>query len=426
MKSLLRLTAAVLILAACVYGFSEPTGKRSRSREYILYVGTYTISEKNTFTGSHGIYAFRIDENPEENPADKSPAKGLRVSALGVAAQTTNPSFLAADPTQHFLYAVNELTKYKGASTGSITAFAIDQKSARLTYLNEVPSRGADPCYISFDKTGKFALVANYTGGSVAVFPVLKDGHIGDATGFVQHQGKGVRPDRQEGPHAHWIETTANNRFAIASDLGLDELLVYRFDPVKGTLAPNDPGFVKLSPGTGPRHVAFTPDQKFVYSVDELNSTITAFSYDAVRGVLRSLDTVSTLPNGFSGNNDTAEIHVHPNGKFLFASNRGSDSIAVFAIDQRSGHLSLVDHFPTQGKTPRNFEIDPSGNFLLVANQDSDNIVIFRIDAKSGKLTPLDQTLSVPSPVSLRFVAATSNDNEHAGEVKRKQTQPRR
>ncbi len=417
MKTFLRVTSAtlLLILVTCLPGFAGTVAKHSAARKYFLYVGTYTISEKNTFTGSHGIYAFRVDENPKD---------ALQVSALGVAAQTTNPSFLTTDPSQHFLYAVNELSKYKGAAGGSITAFAIDQKTARLSYLNEVPSRGADPCYISFDKTGKFALVANYTGGNVAVFPVLKDGKIGDASAFVQHQGKGARPDRQEGPHAHWIETTANNRFAIASDLGLDELLVYRFDPAKGTLVPNDPAFVKLSPGTGPRHVAFTPDQKFAYSVDELNSTITSFSYDAMRGVLRTLETVSTLPKGFSGSNDTAEIHVHPNGKFLFASNRGHDSIAVFAIDKQSGHLTLVDHFSTQGKTPRNFEIDPSGNFLFVANQESDNVVVLAIDAKSGRLTPTGQTLSVPSPVSLRFVAAARD--EHSGEVKRKQAQPRR
>src|SRR5208282_1446865 len=328
------------------------------------------------------------------------------LTPLGVAAETTNPSFLAIDPSRHFLYAVNEVQNYKGASSGAVSAFAINSQTGNLSLLNQVPTRGADPCYIAFDQTSKYALVANYTGGSVAVFPVQPDGRIGEPSAFVQHRGSSVNKERQEGPHAHWIETTPDNRFAIAVDLGLDELLVYRFDASKGSLTPNDPPYGSLDPGAGPRHLAFHPNGKFAYVVNELQSSITAFSYDSGRGALEKLKTVPTLPKGFSGSNDSAEIEIHPSGKFLFASNRGHDSIAVFSIDNPSGALTLVDHFPTQGKTPRNFEIDPTGKLLFVANQDTNNIVVFRIDPTDGRLTPTGQTLHVPSPVCLKFMPA--------------------
>jgi 6-phosphogluconolactonase len=359
---------------------------------YVLFVGTYTDKQ------SKGIYAYRFDSASSE------------LTPLGIAAEAVNPSFLAIDPSHRFLYAVNEVQKYKDANSGAVTAFAIDtQKGDRQTgkvqLLNAVASRGADPCYIAFDKTGKYALVANYTGGSVAVFPVQADGHIGESSAFVQHVGSSVNRERQEGPHAHWIETTPDNRFAIAVDLGLDELLIYRFDEKNGSLTPNNPPYVKLDPGAGPRHLAFHPNGKFAYVVNELQSSITAFAYDASRGELRKLKTVSTLPKNFSGSNDTAEIKVHPSGKFLFASNRGHDSIALFSIDSKTGALTLADHFPTQGKTPRNFEIDPTGKFLFVANQDTNNIAVFGIDSKNGRLTVTKRTLQVPSPVCLKFMA---------------------
>jgi 6-phosphogluconolactonase len=362
--------------------------KDSPKDKYILFVGTYTGKE------SKGIYAYRFD------------AASSELTPLGVAAETANPSFLAIDPSRRFLYAVNEVPNYKGANSGAVSSFAIDRHTGKLSPLNEVAARGADPCYIAFDKTGKYALVANYTGGSVAVFPVRVRGHIGESSAFVQHLGSSVNKERQEGPHAHWIETTPDNRFAIAVDLGLDELLVYRFDAKTGSLAANDPPYAKLDPGAGPRHLAFHPNGRFAYVVNELQSSITAFSYDASRGAMHKLETVSTLPKSFTGSNDTAEIHVHPSGKFLFTSNRGHDSIAVFSIDSHTGALTLVDHFPTQGKTPRNFEIDPTGKLLLVANQDTGNIVVFRIDPNNGRLTPTGQTLHVPSPVCLRFMAA--------------------
>ena len=332
-------------------------------------------------------------------------AKSGECKPLGLAAETPNSSFLAVEPGERFLYAVNELTQYKGASSGAVTSFRVDRTTGKLSAINEVASRGADPCYISLDKTGKYVLVANYTGGSVAVFPVRKDGGLGDATAFVQHVGSGKNPARQEGPHAHWIETTPDNRFALVADLGLDGILVYRFDANRGTLTPNDPPLTKVEAGAGPRHVAFHPNGKVLYVIDELASTVTVFSFDPSKGTLHSLQSLSTLPLEFTGNNDTAEIHVHPNGKFLYASNRGHDSIAVFSIDQMTGKVSLTGSFSTQGKSPRNFELDPTGTRLLVANQDRGNIVIFNVDETTGHLTTTGQQLKVPSPVSLRFVA---------------------
>ncbi len=377
----LSLWAGLLLIAVPALAQHAPKG------DYLLYVGTYTKGESKGM----GIYAYGYD------------AKSGVLKSLGVAAKTVNPSFLAADPGGKLLYAVNETDDYKGAASGAVSAFTIDHASGKLSPLNQVASRGADPCYISLDKTGKYVLVANYSGGSVAVFPVLKDGQVGEASAFVQHDGSSVHP-HQQGPHAHWIETTADNRFAIAADLGLDKLLIYRFDPSQGSLTPNDPAFAKVDPGAGPRHIAFDLPGKFAYAVDELNSTITVFSYDAAAGALHWVQTISTLPKEFSGSNDTAEIHVHPSGKFLFASNRGHDSIAVFSIDKSTGRLTAAGDFPTRGKTPRNFEIGPTGTKLFVANQETGNIVTFRIDPQTGGLTSTGQVLNVPSPVSLRFV----------------------
>lgn len=359
--------------------------------KYLLFVGTYTEKQ------SKGIYAYEFDSASSE------------LNSLGLAAETTNPSFLTVNPSHHFVYAVSEVGKYKDASSGAVTAFGIDSQkgsgpTGKLQLLNEVASRGADPCYIAFDKTGKYVLVANYTGGNIAVFPVQANGRIGEAIAFVQHSGSSVNRERQEGPHAHWIETTPDNRFAIAVDLGLDELLVYRFDAKSGSLTPNKPPYAKLDPGAGPRHLAFHPNGKFAYVVNELQSSITTFAYDASRGELRKLKTISTLPKNFSGSNDTAEIKVHASGKFLYASNRGHDTIALFAVDGKTGDITLVDHFPTQGKTPRNFEIDPTGNFLFAANQETNNIAVFQIDPNTGRLTT-KKTIDTPTPVCLKFMA---------------------
>jgi 6-phosphogluconolactonase len=383
------LAASLIITLTSVTASAEAKGK------YLFYVGTYTKEEGSQ---SKGIYAYRYDVATGES------------AALGLAAETTNPSWLAIHPNGRFLYAVNELGDYKGPNSGGVSAFSIDRDekgrpTGKLTFLNEVRSRGADPCYVTVDKTGKWVLVANYSGGSVAVFPVQADGKLGEASSFVQHTGHGSDPKRQEGPHAHSINLAPTNRFAFVDDLGLDELLLYQFDSNKGTLTPNNPPFAKVDPAAGPRHFALHPSGKFAYAISEMQGSVTAFSTDLAAGTLHRLQTISTLPKDFKGAIEDAEIEVHPSGKFLYASNRGDgNSIAVFAIDPSKGMLTLVEYASTQGKTPRSFEIDPTGRFLLAANEKSNNIVVFRIDATTGRLTPTGPVLEVSEPVCVKFL----------------------
>jgi len=389
MKKICSMCHAVILVAAVLLSASATPAPAAAKDQYIFYVGTYTEEGSK----SKGIYAYRYD------------GKTAQITPLGVAAETVNPSWVTLHPNGRFLYAVNEIRNYQGPNSGGVSAFALDRASGMLRFLNEVPTRGADPCYVTVDKTGKYVLVANYTGGSTTVFPVLADGKLGEATAFVQHSGRGTNPARQEGPHAHSIDLSPDNRFAMVDDLGLDELLVYKFDSSRGTLTANDPAFAKVEAGAGPRHYALHPNGKFAYVVDEMGSSVTAFSADLGPGTFHSLQNISTLPKGFSGENDDAEIRVHPSGKFLYASNRGHDSIAVFAIDPVKGTLTPIEYTSTQGKTPRSFEIDPTGTLLLAANQKSDNIVVFRIDPGSGKLTATGQVIDVPSPVCVKFLA---------------------
>ena len=377
---------AVLVAIFLLTSLAAATAQTGK---YLFYVGTYTEEGGK----SKGIYAYRYDSATGE------------ITPLGLAAETTNPSFVAMSPNGKFLYAVNEVGNYKGPNSGGVSAFAIDHATGKLTFLNEVASRGADPCYITVDRTGKYVLVANYTGGSVAVFPVQADGKLGEASAFVQHTGHGPNTERQEGPHAHSIDLSPDNRFAMVDDLGLDEVLVYKFDSGKGTLTPNDPPFTKVEAGAGPRHFALHPTGKFAYVVAEMGHTVTVFSDDAAGGKLQVLQTISTLPADFKGRNDDAEIVVHPSGKFLYASNRGEDTIVIYAIDGSKGTLTRVGKVSTGGKEPRNFEIDPTGKFLFAENQKSDSIVVFRIDAKTGSLTATGKVLEVASPVCVRFLA---------------------
>lgn len=388
MKKHALIPSLILSVAAILCLFAAAPLKAREHGKFLFFVGTYTDKTK-----SQGIYAYRFD------------AASNQIAPLGLAAETANPSFLALHPNGKFLYAVNELGNYKGPNSGGVSAFAVDRATGKLTFLNEVPSRGADPCYITVDHTGKYVLVANYTGGSIAAFPIEADGKLGEASAFVQHTGHGADPQRQEAAHAHSIDLSPDNRFAFVDDLGLDELLSYKFDSRKGTLTPNDPSFAKLDPGAGPRHFALAPNGKFAYVVSEMHSTVTAFSADLSKGTFHSLQTISALPKDFSGQNDDAEVHTHPSGKFVYASNRGHDSIAVFAVDPAKGTLTAVDYTPTQGKTPRSFEIDPTGTLLLAENQASNNIVVFRIDQKTGRLTPTGQVLDVASPVCVKFLA---------------------
>ncbi len=393
-RNFICLLALNALLLPAAFGRSPKPA--SSSGQYIFYVGTYTGNETN----SKGIYAFRYD------------ASTAQFTSLGLAAETTNPSWVTLDPNGRFLYAVNELPNYQGPNSGGVSAFSVDrsngnQATGKLTFLNEVPTRGADPCYVIVDRTGKYVLVANYTGGSNAVFPILADGKLGDASAFIQHTGHGPNAERQEGPHAHSIDLSPDNRFAFADDLGLDELLTYKFDATKGTLTPSEPPFAKVDPGAGPRHFALHPNGKFAYVISEIEGSVTVFSANLKAGTFQRLQMISTLPKDYKGTIEDAEIQVHPSGKFLYASNRGdASSIAVFAIDPTKGTLTTIEITPTQGKTPRSFAIDPTGRFLLAANEGSNNIVVFRIDAKTGRLTPTGQVLDVPSPVCIKFLKA--------------------
>lgn len=353
--------------------------------DYFVYVGTFTNQKSN------GIYAWRF--HPESGA----------LTSIGLVAETPSPSFLAVHPNRRFLYAVNEIADYQGGRSGSVTAFAIDGAKGRLRQLNTVSTRGPGPCHLALDQQGKCLLVANYTGGSVASFPVRADGTLGEAKSFYQHSGKVALAERQGGPHAHCVLASPDNRFALVADLGLDEVLVYRLNAAKALMEPNDPTFAKVRAGAGPRHLAFDPSGRLVYLINEIQSTITSFAYDARRGALRELQTVSTLPQDYSGKNNDAEVAVHPSGRFVYGSNRGDDSIAVFRADG-SGGLTLIEHVSTQGKTPRNFAIDPTGRYLFTANQNSDNIVLFRIDGASGKLTPAGVSIDAPTPVCITFV----------------------
>jgi 6-phosphogluconolactonase len=358
-----------------------------------VYIGTYTERMPHVAGKAEGIYVYRLD-----------PTSGA-LTYVSRAAGTINPSFLALSPRKDRLYAVNELTEDLGPH-GTVSAFAIDPATKGLSFLNKRSTHGLAPCYVSVDRTGRYVLVANYLGGNVCVLPVVEDGRLGEATAVVGHQGSGPHP-HQDGPHAHSIMPDLHNGYVIALDLGTDQILVYRLDLARGTLAPGDSPGVQLAPGSGPRHLAFHPAGAFAYAINELNSTITTFAYDHERGALETLQTVSTLPEDFSGQNYCADVQVAPSGRFVYGSNRGHDSIAIFAVDRETGRLSTVGHEPTGGATPRNFVIDPTGTFLLVANQDSDTVVTFRVDQETGKLVATGHVAQVPTPVCLRTLKAS-------------------
>jgi len=376
-RKLRRLLVLSLVLSAA---FAEASNFR-----YLVFVGTYTDK------GSKGIYAYQFD--PDSGAAE----------SVGLAAESSNPSFLAVGKNSNFLYAVNENDVFQGNKTGAVSVFAIDPSTGKLKELQQVSSAGAGPAHISLDKTGKFVLVANYGGGNIAVFPVERDGRLGPRTAFVQHVGSSVNKERQEGPHAHEILTGNDNRFVLTADLGLDELLIYRFDAKTGSLQPGVPPFVKVAPGSGPRHFAIAPSGKFLYLVNEMASTVTVFAFNPPTGQLREQQTISTLPEGFKGENTTAEIALDEAGKHLYVSNRGDDSIAVFAVDGHNGRLSFVERVPTRGKTPRHFAFDPTGKWLFAANQDSNNINLFEVDQHTGTLKATPHTLTVDSPVCVVF-----------------------
>ncbi len=362
------------------------------SEETLVYVGTYTGGE------SKGIYVFQLQA------PDLEASPHVTLAPLGLAAETPSPSFLAVDRARRLVFAVNEVDEFAGQPGGGVSAFSVDDQTGKLTLINRQPSGGAGPCHIVLDRAGRHVLVANYGGGSVAVLPVAEDGALGEATAFLQHEGSSVNPQRQEGPHAHCVTLDPAGKMAFVCDLGLDKVLIYQYDDQHGTLEPHNPPFATLAPGAGPRHMAFRPDGKFAYVINELNSTVTAFSYDADTGALAEIQTVSTLPAGFDGDSTTAEIEVHPSGRFLYGSNRGHDSMAVFAISDADGTLTFVEHESTGGRTPRHFGIAPTGEHVVIANQNTNTLLACRIDATTGGLTPSGEFVEAPTPVCAVFL----------------------
>ena len=351
-----------------------------------VYVGTYTGGD------SEGIYVFDWDSET-----------GKATSDVSLAAESENPSFLALHPSKPLLYAVNETASFDGQESGSVSAFRINPKGRHLEAINQKASRGKAPCHIQIDSTGRHALIANYSSGTVSALPILEDGSLGNTADVVEHLGSSVNPQRQEGPHAHCINLDPENRYAAAADLGVDKVFVYPFEADTGHFNLYKATSVSLKPGAGPRHLAFHPKKPYAYVINELDNTLSALSFKASNGKMTEIQSLSTLPDGFDETSYTAEVFFHPSGEFLYGSNRGHDSIAVFKVDSESGKCRVIEHESTQGKTPRSFGIDPSGRFLLAANQASDSIVVFRINAQTGALDPTGEMIEVPTPVCVIF-----------------------
>jgi len=385
MKPLRRSLLSAVFKMTTALPFSLPSLLIAKTN-YMVYVGTYTK------TDSKGIYAFTFDTD------------NGRLQPLGLVGEAVHPSFLAVHPNGRYLYAVQEAPSSQDPRVGLISAFSIDPQTHQLLRLGSVSSAGDGPCYLHLDRSGRFLLTANYGSGSIAVFPILADGRVGEPCSQVQHEGRGPDPVRQRGPHAHSIRFSPDERFVLTADLGLDKLMIYRFDRKTGALTDNDPPCLQTAAGAGPRHFAFSPDSRFIYLINEMNSTLDAIEWNRKNGRTAVMQTVSTVPQAFAEDNSTAEVCQHPNGRFVYGSNRGHNSIVVFRRDRRSGTLTLVEHRSTRGTTPRHFAIDPSGKWLIAANQNSDSIVVFRIDPKSGRLTEANQPLSISMPVCISFV----------------------
>jgi 6-phosphogluconolactonase len=383
---MLRLSRlAVFVVVATLFASALPAAdKDAKSAKLWVFLGTYT----NGKSKSKGIYRCTFDT-----------ATG-KLSEPTLAAETADPSFLAIHPSHRYLYAVGETPTREG----TIAAFALNPTSGELKPLNQKPSNGAAPCHLVVDHQGKNVLFANYGSGNAGVLRIEDDGRLGERSAFAQHKGKGTDPGRQEGPHAHSVNLDAANRFAFVADLGLDQVFVYRFNADKGTLEKNDPPSTAMKDKSGPRHFAFHPSGRYAYVINEMASTVTAMKYDADKGTLTPMQTITTLPRDYHKPSSTAEVQVHPSGKFLYGSNRGHNSIAVFTIDEKTGKLTAAGHQAEGIKIPRNFGIDPSGAFMLVANQDGDSVLVFRIDAKTGALQATGEKVEVGKPVCVKFV----------------------
>src|SRR6266850_2589599 len=370
----------------CFLLFMSVFSSEATDKDFLVYIGTYTGAQ------SKGIYVSHFD-----------PGTG-RLTSPELAAETKNPSFLALHPNQHMLYCVGEVDEFGGKKGGAVSAFNLDSTTGKLTLINQQSSGGPGPCHVAVDRAGKCVLVANYGGGSIAALPIDGAGKPGEPSAFIQHSGSSLNRERQEGPHAHFVTTDPANQFVLTCDLGLDKVLIYRLNPPTYSLSPNAPPSVSIKPGSGPRHLAFHPNGHFIYVINEMGSSLTVFSFDGKHGLLEEKQTISTLPENFTGESTCAEVQVHPSGKFVYGSNRGADRIVVFGADAKTGKLTLIEHQSTQGKTPRHFAIDPTGQWLLAENQGSNSVVVFSVDEKTGRLKPTGQTLEVPAPVCLQFV----------------------
>jgi 6-phosphogluconolactonase len=372
-------TAGFLILTG--------SGPSLRAKDFWVYIGTFTQGS------SKGIYVSRLN------------ADSGQLTEPELAAAIPDPSYLAVAPDQKHLYSDNELP---GQQPGIVSAFTINRASGQLELLDQHASGGSGPCHISIDGGGRTLLVANYASGSIESLPMLGDGHLGHGGSVIQYQGRSVNPDRQTGPHAHYLAADPSDRFALGCDLGTDKIMVYRLDTAKGTMTPNDPAFVPVPAGSGPRHLVFSRDEKSVYVVNEMVCSVSSFDWDKQTGKLSLRQTISALPAGAAVQPDftAAEILLHPSGTFLYVSVRGHDSISVFAVDPASGNLNLIQNLSSGGKAPRGLGIDPTGHWLLAGNQKTDNMAEFAIDAASGKLKPVNSQIRLGAPVDFKFVAA--------------------
>lgn len=355
------------------------------AKQDLVYVGTYTHPGK-----SEGIYVYRVE------------ADSGALSHLYTVADVPDPAFLAFSPDNRFLFAVNWLKEYEGTPGGAVSAFAVDPTTGKLSFLNRQPSGGVNPCHLCVDPSGHYVLVANHESGTVAVLPIGPDGCLGVPSDVVQHRGSGPRPT-QLGPHAHYVAFDPDGRFVLACDKGADRVMVYHLDTVKGRLVAHDTADALLHAGAGPRHLVFSPGGSFVYVNNEQDSTVSVFVYDASGGALRHIRTETTLPPTYDGKNTSSEIAIHPSGRFLYVSNRGHNSIAIFGVDVGTGRITSLGHQQSGGRKPRFFAINPGGSLLYAANQESDCVVLFRIDQSTGLLSPTGEVTHVPTPVCLLF-----------------------
>jgi 6-phosphogluconolactonase len=366
-------------------------------------MGVSMAAMAGTYTGhnSKGIYQYRFDE------------KNGSLTAMGLASEVASPSFLATDREHRYLYTVSESANAAGIRGGSVSSFSIDPKTGALTFLNSMPAGGRGPTHLTLDKTGKILFVANYGDGSVASFAIEDDGSIGAMTAIRKHQGSSVDPVRQKGPHAHAVVVSPDNGFLFVPDLGLDKIFIYKIDLTKRSITPNDPAYVAVKPGLGPRHFVFGVDGKFAYAVCEMGASAVAFSYDAANGSLTPIQTISILPADFTGEDQGSEIQIDRSGRYLYTSNQGPEGhsdqvdgrITVFQIDGKTGLLKQLQIAPSGGKLLRNFVLDPSGKYLLAGNLDSNSVAVFTI-GNNGEIAPTKQVVEVGSPASLLFVPA--------------------